>query len=354
MSIFSNLDDSSVFKNEDVLSTEHVPVMLPHREDQVRQIARNLLPVSKGRKPQNMFIYGSPGIGKTAVVKNVFREFENYSESVKCVYINCWDFRTTTALLTQLILEMGMFVQRRGWSKDEIVGKLIEAVKKGLKGVVVCLDEVDQLDTSALYDLLRINQYVKTPLGLVCISNNSRVFAEVEPRIKSSMDMEEIEFKPYNFSEMKDILDERAKEAFRSYESAVVTLCANHAVKKGGDVRIGLQCLLKAGRCADSSKSSKVCVAHAKDIVKSVQEAKPQILKERISEHEKILLTVLEDGKKWPAGKLYERYCELAEKEGVFPVTDRALRKFVNHMNEIGLVEISEKKVGKSRLIWKA
>jgi cell division control protein 6 len=215
------------------------------------------------------------------------------------------------------------------------------------------LDEVDQLDLSALYDLLRINQYVKTPLGIIFISNDVHVFSKAEPRIRSSMGIEEVEFKPYGFIEMKDILNERAKEAFYSYDSAVVSLCANHAVSKDGDVRVGLQCLLKAGRLAESKNAKKVSVQHAKAVMKSVKEAKPQILKERINEHERIILKVL-GNKKWSAGKLYEKYCEEAEKQGIDPVTSRAARDFVNHLVDIGLVSISKKKVGKSRMIWKA
>lgn len=354
MGIFSGSGESSVFSREEVLLTEYMPRLLPHRENQIKEIARNLLPAANGRKPQNTFLFGPPGIGKTAVVKHIFREFEEYSEHVRCVYINCWDFRTTTALLTQLVIELGLFVQRRGWSKDEIIGKLVEAIRSRTKALIVCLDEVDQLDLSALYDLLRINQYVKTQVGIVFISNNPHVLAKAEPRIRSSLGLDEIEFKPYNLNEMKDILKERAKDAFRAFDAAVIMLCANHAVNKGGDVRVGLQCLLKAGRLAEREREQKVHVKHAKAVLKSIREAKPQILKKRINEHEKIVLRVLKGSKKWSAGKLYKKYCKVAEKDGIKPVSDRALRKFVNHLESIRLVKISEKKVGKSRLIWKS
>jgi len=354
LSIFSELEESPIFKREEALSAEYVPTLLPHRENEIKNIAKNILPASRGRKPQNTFIYGPPGIGKTAVIKNVFREFEDYSDRVRCIYVNCWDFKTPTALLTKITTDMGFFTQRRGWGKDEVISRLIEALNKTNKGLVVCLDEVDQLNKEALYDLLRINQYVKNPVGLVFISNYEHVFADVEPRIRSSLAYEPQEFKPYTLIEMKDILASRAREAFHLFELGVIMLCANHAVQQGGDVRVGLQCLLKSGREAEKENAKKLTTKHVRAVLKQVKEAKPQVLKEKISEKESLILDVLNETKKIGAGELYKKYRELAKKKGEDPVTDRAVRDMVKHLKEIGLVEISKKKVGKSRLIWKA
>ncbi|MFH1623327.1 MAG: hypothetical protein ABIA12_02305, partial [Candidatus Aenigmatarchaeota archaeon] len=184
------------------------------------------------------------------------------------------------------------------------------------------------------------------------VSNNPHVFAKAEPRIRSSLGVEEVEFKPYTLDEMKDILGRRAKDAFRAYDAAVVTLAANHAVQKGGDVRVGLQTLMKAGRAAERRNARKVAVEDVKVALKAVDEVKPQIIKERVNEHERMLLDALNDGKKLPSAELYGRYRALAKKAGVASVTDRALRDFVNHLAELGMIEVSEKKTGRSRLVW--
>jgi len=335
--------ESKIFKNEEILSPEYLPEILPHRENQIKLLADNLLATSKGRR-QNTFIFGPPGIGKTATVRYVFREFEDYS-GIKTIYINCWDCKTATAVLSHLAISLGLFVQRHGWSKDEVIERLLEGLKKWGKGVVVCLDEVDQLifrDASVLYDLLRINQYVKNPVSVVFISNNPHVFAKVEPRIKSSLSVEELEFKPYTLQEMKDILEERVKNAFIAVEKGVVLLAANRAVQMGGDVRIGLDCLLKAGRLAEQEGADLVKVEHVKRIIKEVEPAKPKILKEKINEHEKVLLEILEKEKRLSSGDLYRKYCEVYPN----PVSDRAFRDLVKHLQELKLIRI---KKGKSR-----
>lgn len=324
------------------MSSEYLPELLPHRENQIKQLANNLLPASKGRKPQNVFLFGPPGIGKTAVVKFVFREFEEYS-GIKAIYLNCWDYKTAPAILSEITIQLGSFAQRRGVGKDEILQKLIEICKKMNKGIIVCLDEVDQLkEIETLYDLSRINEYIKNPFGIVLISNNPNIFLNVEPRIKSSLDIEEIEFKPYSLEEMKKILGERVGLAFHSVEEGVILLAANHAVKNGGDVRIGLQCLLKAGRAAEDQSSSKVAVEHMRSILSSVKKVKPEILKEKISDEEKIVLEILQERKNLLSGQLYEQYCSRSSD----PVSERFFADMVNHLKEIGLIKIRERKRG--------
>jgi cell division control protein 6 len=346
--------ESKIFKNEEVLSPEYLPDFLPHREDKIKHLAENLLPVVEKRIPQNTFIFGSPGTGKTACTRFVFREFEEYS-GIKTIYVNCWDYKTAVAIFGKISSELGIFVQRRGLGKDEILERLIETCNKLGKGLVVCLDEVDQLvfhDDTALYDLLRLNQYVKVPIGLIFISNNQFVFSNVDARVRSSLNVEEIEFKPYSFLEMKDILEERAKLAFTAFESAAILLAANHAVQNGGDVRIGLECLMKAGREAERENSNKVCASHVKAVLQTVKLVKPEILKEKLNLDEKIILQILDEKKRIFSGELYSEYCKKIE----YPVSERRFRDFLNHLKEIGLLNILGRKrgvVGRRRIVIK-
>ncbi len=341
--------ESKVFKDEDVLSPEYLPEILPYRETQVQEIARNLLPASRDRKVQNTFIFGAPGIGKTASVKFIFRKFEEEFTNVRTIYINCWDFNTSISVLSETVISIGFPVQRRGWAKDEIIKRLIEALNKSKKNIIVCLDEVDQLvfkDQSALYDLLRINQYSQKNLGLVFISNDPHVFANLEPRITSSLSINEIEFRPYTIAEMKNILQERARRAFQSLEDGVIAVAANHAIQKGGDVRVGLQLLLKAGRFAEQQYSDKVKVVHLKKFLKETGEAKQEIIKEKITDIENMILEVVEKEKEISFGELYKKY----ESKDENAVTKRRLWDYVNHLAKLNMLKVSEK-VGRKRIV---
>jgi len=320
------------------LSPEYLPELLPHREHQTERIANNLSPASTGRRPQNMFIFGIPGIGKTASTKFVFKKLEEYSDRVQTAYINTWNYNTSHAILTKLVLDLGFFVQRRGLSKDEIIERLIEALNKTKKSLIVCLDEVDQLikkDESALYDILRLNQYVDNQIGLVMISNYRDIFANIEPRIKSSLDIEEIEFKPYTLQEMKDILMERCRNGFRPgiLEEGVILLCSNHAVNKGGDVRVGLECLRKAARISEEENSDKIKVEYVKKILKQTGPVKLKIMREKLEGVEKNIVELLSNEKEITSNELHRKYVNKFGKISQF-----GLSKHVKHLESIGMI----------------
>lgn len=342
-----------VFKNERVLSTEFLPEILPFRETQIKQIANNIAPLGESGKGQNTFIFGPPGIGKTATAKFIFRQFEEEFSEVKTIYINCWDFNTSIAVLSKITLDLGMFVARRGLGKDEINQKFIEALKKSKKNIVICLDEVDQLimkDSGSLYDLLRVNQYVDNGITLVMISNNPHIFSKLESRVLSSLNKDDIEFKSYKIDEMKNILTERAKLAFKSFDNVAILLAANHAVQKGGDVRVGLQCLQKAGRFAEKKSESKLSVKHVKSVITELKDPRAQILKKKVGDNEKILVDIVNKEGSLSFTELYEKYAKKIEK----PVSVRMVQDYVKHLAQSKMIKLSERKVNGKRMIYRA
>lgn len=340
---------SALFRNESVLSPDFLPAILPFREGQVRQIASNLEPVAEGRRGQSAFVFGPPGIGKTATVRFVFRQFEDEYPGVKTIYVNCWDCNTSMSVMAKVTNELGTFVPRRGLGKDEVGGKFAEAVGKAKGGVVVCLDEVDQLidkEPGALYNLIRIQAAV--PPTLIMISNDSHVLSRLETRVTSSLSAEEIEFKPYKIGEMRSILAERAKLALSSFDGAAVMLAANHAVQKGGDVRVGLQCLQKAARAAEKEGVSKLLAKHVRSVMAGVGGARSQILEGKLADHERAIVDIVKEASPLSFGDLYEMYTKSVEK----PSSERMFQDYVKHLAKSNLVRLSDKKVGGKRMVY--
>ncbi len=346
-------DQRGIFKNSDVLSYEYLPEILPHRENQIKFLATTISGLER-QMPRNVFIFGPPGIGKTASVKFVFREFEDSFPNVKTFYINCWTHGTSVSIFSKLTEDLnvtGVNAKRRGLGKDEVIRKFEEALEKSKKNILICLDEVDQLiykDSGALYDLLRMDKF-QNKIGLIFLSNDPHVFAKLESRISSSLAINELEFKPYTIDEMKNILQKRIEHAFNSVQTGVTILAANHAIRKGGDVRAGLEVLRKAGMLAENMGDGKLKIGHVKEILKRATEVKPKILSEKINDYEKLILKIVKSDGKISYGEIYKKFLEKSGSQ----ISERMFRNHFKHLKSTGMIKINEKKIGGKRIVSK-
>ncbi|MBN2126975.1 MAG: AAA family ATPase [Candidatus Diapherotrites archaeon] len=346
----------SVFKNELVLYPEFVPSLLLHRDNEIDSMVYAFNPVLEGKKPLNVFLTGSTGTGKTVSVRFVLRELENTSDRGKHLYLNCFEYNTRAGILFKLANFLGCVVPRRGMSTDELFEKVVEYLKKADFIPIVVLDEVDQLllleeESKILYDLLRINEYAGKSIGLVLISNDLELKSKLDDRIKSSLTEEAIEFNKYTPVQLKDILWNRAKIAFfeEAISKEVIDLSAAHSAKLGGDARIALSALLKAGRIADKLNSPKLELIHLNSAFSESDSASKKKAEIFLNENEKNLMKLISDKKELNSGELYELYSTK------FPsLSERTLREIINSLESKKLISsemISLGNKGKTRKI---
>jgi cell division control protein 6 len=150
---------------------------------------------------------------------------------------------------------------------------------------------------------------------------------------------EEIEFKPYSLQEMKDILNERCKYVFHAgvLEGGVILLCANHAVNRGGDVRIGLECLRKAARICEQENSDKIKVDYVKKVLKETGQIKLKIMKEKLEGVNKNIVELLSNVDQVASTELHKKYIKKFSQ-----ITQFGLRKHIKHLEDIGILKITK------------
>jgi Cdc6-like AAA superfamily ATPase len=170
------------------------------------------------------------------------------------------------------------------------------------------------------------------------ITNYHDIFINVEPRIRSSLDIEEIEFKRYTLQEMKDILTERCRDAFRPgiLEEGVILLCANHAVQRGGDVRLGLECLRKSARICENENENKITVKYVKEVLKDVKQVKLKMMKDKLKGIENDIVSLLTEDEVMST-EFHKKYVE-----NFGEISQFALSRHIKHLQEIGIVKIRE------------
>ena len=109
MSLFKDMLKSgeTLFKNEIALDFEFIPKMLPYRENQQHYVASCIKPLFMDRNGKNLVIHGSPGVGKTAAIKWIFRDLEDETDDIIPIYINCWKMNTKIKIMTALCHAIG-------------------------------------------------------------------------------------------------------------------------------------------------------------------------------------------------------------------------------------------------------
>ena len=72
--IFDSFDENSIFKDKSLLQNNYQPDSIPHRSNEIKQIASILAPALRGERTSNLFLYGKTGTGKTLSINYVKEE----------------------------------------------------------------------------------------------------------------------------------------------------------------------------------------------------------------------------------------------------------------------------------------
>ena len=310
-----------VIYNELPLTEAFIPSRLLHREGQLRELERCLKPALHKRNADNVFLIGPTGTGKTSVAKWIL---ESYFKEISC-YINCWKYRSTHEVLREILLTFQIPVHGRE-PTSELVDRIENILKR--KKIMVCLDEVDQLkDFDVLYTLAR------NGCGLILASTHYHALMHLPSRIKSSLALTEIEFPKYRKDELFYILKDRVQFSFKpgTIKTELIRIAS---VMADGDARVGLEILRRAGRKAENRGKGEVTLDEIKEAAKEARKLQKSPLLSRLNEHERTIYELLQRKGKLYSGELYRDYCRSFPK----PVVDRAYRKFLERMVQLGLV----------------
>ena len=358
---------STIFKSKDVLQMSYVPPKLLHREKEIKQLAAILAPALRMEVPSNIFIYGRPGTGKTAVIRYVGDALSGVAREegkpVEFVYVNAGlnsDANTPYKLYAELSTYFGRPVPHTGLSTSYVLETFIEAIDSEPRIVILVIDEIDKLSkmNEILYTLSRINSSLRyARVSLVGVSNKLHILKGVDARTRSSLSPEEIIFEPYNADQIRSILEERSREAFLegAFEENVLSFCAAYSAKLHGDLRRALDLLRVAGEIAEREGSLRVSESHIKKAISQMEESKAVAIVRNLPIHSKLLLkSILDREDVIYTGEVYSSYRELAEEVGVKPISLRRVNDLLNDLESLGLITfqiVSRGRYGRTRVI---
>jgi archaeal cell division control protein 6 len=292
MGLFDNIlhDNESLFINEQALDYDYVPKEIPHRENQQHYMADIIKPLFQRKAGRNLFIFGSPGIGKTVAVKHVLRELNDKTDDIFTVYVNCWKKDTSYKILIDICEQLD-YKWTHNKRTDELMKVVSDIVNK--KSVVIVLDEVDRVkELDILYNFSE-DFYRKC---ILMIANDSKWFVHLDDRIKSRLNADNLEFKSYNYAETFDILKQRVSHAFvgNVVNERVIELVSERAFENG-DIRTGVFLLRESGNIAETRASREVLIEHCEKAIEKLDSFKIKKSEDFSIEEQKILDLVKEN-----------------------------------------------------------
>ena len=325
-------DSESLFIKKENLDFNYIPTEVPYRENQKQEIANCIKPLFRDVGGRNLFITGSPGIGKTCAVLHLFEDLKSKTDEVIPIYINCWKKDTAYKIVKEICEQIDY-----KWTSNKTTEELIKIISNILnkKSTVICLDEIDKLkEDNILYNFSE-DLFKKT---LILIANDASWISNLENRIRSRLNCGYLEFKPYNYNETMGILKRRIESAFVpgvfNPNSIELVSEKTHEV---GDIRFGLDLLRNSGDLAEAKSSKKIELDDIKEAITKSSEFKIKKVSEFKDEDQFILKLIKEN-----SGKTIRALFEIYQKNN----GEKAYRSFhriIQNLNSNKMIEVKTK-----------
>lgn len=357
----SAIKNKNIIKNRQVLTIDYVPDKLLFRTKESTAIAQSLSVILKKGRPSNLLIFGKPGTGKTAVVKNVIDHLSNKTKqldiNLQVPFINAKNSNTPYKILYEIAELLGinkgvnkeekkMQVFFTGLSMSEATDRILDFIKRKSIKVVLVIDEIDSLvnkkGDDILYNFTRANERISSEqfISLIGISNSLTFKDKLDPRVKSSLSEEELVFNPYTIEQLKQILIDRCKLAFYDdvVPSGVINLCAAIAGRETGDARKAIDLLRVAAEIAERSMTMKISEEHIRHAQKKIDSDTNFEILSNSTLHTKLVILSTIRSKNASTGEIYSIYQNFCSRLQQDPLTQRRMTQIVGELDQLGLI----------------
>ena len=310
----------SLFKNAIVLDFDYQPKVIPYREQEMQYIVSCIKPLFQQRNGKNLFLYGPPGVGKTAACKHILEELGEQTDEIDTLYVNCWQNNTTFKIMYAMCEALGLkFIHNK--RTEELFKMLKERLNK--KTAVFVFDEIDKAeDYDFIYSVLE-ELYRKT---VILITNHKEWLDDLDTRIKSRLNPETLAFRKDNQDEMMGIIKQRINYAFVEgvWRPEAFSLAAAKTTELG-DIRTGLYLLKEAGTIAEDKASKKIELAHVEEAIKKLDSFSIKKSSD-LEEETRMILDVVKGNSGKKIGELFEDY-QKAGGKSVYKTFQRKIAK---------------------------
>lgn len=348
------------------MGESYQPEEIEERDEEIAEYTDALQPIVDGWKPNNIFLYGNTGVGKTAVTEYLLEELQNdieqYSDvDLSVISVNCKTSNSSYQAAVRLVNELrprGSEISSTGYPQQTVFSKLYDELDAIGGTILIVLDEIDAIGDrdELLYELprARSNGYLEsTRVGVIGISNDFKFREQLDPRVQDTLCERELQFPPYDASELGNILASRAEIALAddAYENGVLKLCAALAARDSGSARQALDLLRLAGEIAENSNADVVREAHVEDARSKLEQERVEEGMRELTTHGRLtLLAVISKAAKnetpCRTREIYQEYLDLCESSETDSLAQRSVHNHLSDLRMLGILSAKENRSG--------
>ena len=358
--------DTSIYADRDALREDYQPNSVVGRAAELDAYKAALQPVINGEQPNNVFLYGKTGVGKTVTTRYLLDHLQQDAAAhddldLTVLMLNCDGVTSSYQVATRLVNRLRdetRQISSTGYPLAAVYEKLWADLDALGGTVLVVLDEIDTIeDDSILYQLPRArdnDNISEAKLGLIGISNDFEFRQELSSKVKSSLCETELHFPTYNADELRSILERRVEVAFRDgvVEDAVVRYCAAVGARDAGDARQSIELLMKGGDLAREENADRVTDEHVKRGKELLERSRVAEGIAGLTSHGRYILYALltlhlEDETPVRTRNLRPRYTTICHAVGNDPLVPRRMRDHLGDLTMLGIADVTERNEGR-------
>ncbi|AUG49571.1 cell division control protein Cdc6 (plasmid) [Haloarcula taiwanensis] len=356
----------NIFRNKDALGESYQPERIEERDEEIEEYMNALQPVIDGWEPNNIFLYGNTGVGKTAVTDYLLDRLQDdvaaYDDiDLSIISLNCKTLNSSYQVAVELVNELrpsGGEISTTGYPQQTVFKKLYQELEAIGGTILIVLDEVDSIGDrdELLYELPRARangNLDSAKVGVIGISNDFKFRDQLDPRVQDTLCERELQFPPYDATELKNILESRVEVAVTdgSIDTGVLQLCAALAARDSGSARQALDLLRLGGEIAENREAEMIKEAHIEDARSQLEQERVEEGMRELTTHGRLaLLAVISKAAKEETPcrtrDLYEEYRSLCESSETDALGQRSLHNHLSDLRMLGILSAHENRSG--------